>query len=333
MTRPRALFLAATLASVAVVTPARADDALAAEAAFAEARSLMAQGRYAEACPRLQASYDLDPALGTLMNHAECLRQVGKTASAWLRYRTAAAEALRQGQKEREAIARDRAKALEGRLCRVTLRQGASSVLRGTMASRDGATPEPLLLDVAVPVDPGEHTFVFAAPGRAPKTVRLAVQAPLGDAPCAETPVVVPDAGEPLHEVAPPPSPVLPREDAAPLPPVPLREAIAPVVAPAPGWNTWHTLAVVAGSAGVVALGVGSGFGLDAISKNATGNGQCTSHGCSGSGETLLHDAGRSADAATVLFTVGAAALVTGVALWIASPSLHRSPTTALLTF
>src|SRR5687767_12500948 len=113
--RPRLRPGARTLvvASLLLLLPAiaRADgprDSLAAEVLFSEARALMKDGRWEEACPKLEASHSLDPALGTLLNLAECYAKVGRTASAWLRYREAAAVAVQQGQKEREGIARER---------------------------------------------------------------------------------------------------------------------------------------------------------------------------------------------------------------------------------
>ena len=49
---------------------------------FREGRALMKDGDLAAACPKLEESLRLDPAVGTLMNLAECHERQGRTASA-----------------------------------------------------------------------------------------------------------------------------------------------------------------------------------------------------------------------------------------------------------
>ena len=110
---------AAALAAISFTSTAafaQSRDPAAAEAAFSEGQSLMKQGRFEEACRKLEASHALDPATGTLLNLGACYEKTGKTASAWLRYREAAASALAKGQREREEIARARVNALEPQL-------------------------------------------------------------------------------------------------------------------------------------------------------------------------------------------------------------------------
>jgi hypothetical protein len=300
--------------------PAQADDALAAEAAFAEARSLMARGRYADACPKLEASYRLDPALGTLMNLGECMQRTGKTASAWVTFRRAAAEALRVGQPARETIARDRARALESRLCRVVLKSGGTPPFDGLTVSRDDASPEAIPFDVAVPVDPGEHTFEFAASGRQPATVRVDVAPPPADSTCPQTTVTVPAlvakaAAAPASDGASESSPDR----------LTAQQAIG-----SSRWQTSHSVALTTAALGLVSLAVAAGFGIDAMAANAAGNAKCTPQGCTGEGLATLHGAGRSADVATVLASTGAVAVAAGVVLWLLAPSLRAPPTAAL---
>src|SRR6185503_5066326 len=70
------------LAAPASAEPSAADKAVA-DALFTEGKKLLAAGRAAEACPKFVESQRLDPGLGTMLNLADCLEQIGQTASAW----------------------------------------------------------------------------------------------------------------------------------------------------------------------------------------------------------------------------------------------------------
>src|ERR1035438_7696858 len=69
---------------------------VAAEALFEEARSLLAAGKYAEACPKFADSERLGPSVATLLNLANCWEKSGRTATAWATYREAASAAHRR---------------------------------------------------------------------------------------------------------------------------------------------------------------------------------------------------------------------------------------------
>lgn len=90
--RRRWLFTLAVLSvALGVAAPARAQretERGAAEALFTEARELMSQGKFAEACPKLVSSYQLDPGLGTLLNLGVCYKSKGQIASAWSTFRS-----------------------------------------------------------------------------------------------------------------------------------------------------------------------------------------------------------------------------------------------------
>ena len=78
-------FHVVALASLAmlVARTAYAEDSVAvAEHLFQEARVLVERGDYAAACPKLEASQKLEPAVGTQFNLADCYEHVGRTASA-----------------------------------------------------------------------------------------------------------------------------------------------------------------------------------------------------------------------------------------------------------
>ena len=109
------------LAAVLSMThPARAQDSAGAGALFREAKDLMSEGKVTEACPKFQASLELQRALGTLMNLADCLEQDGKTASASRRWDEAIALAT-ELKDDRLGFAEERKVALSGRVPKLVL--------------------------------------------------------------------------------------------------------------------------------------------------------------------------------------------------------------------
>ncbi len=90
----RCLFASLTLMlAVTQASAAQAQDAAGAGVLFTDAKALADAGDYAAACPKFQASLDLDPSLGTRLNLANCLQEVGKYGSAKTQWELAAKEA------------------------------------------------------------------------------------------------------------------------------------------------------------------------------------------------------------------------------------------------
>jgi hypothetical protein len=145
---------------------------------------------------------------------------------------------------------------------------------------------------VPIPVDPGEVVVSASAPQRRP----------------FEATVHVEEAEQRTVEV-----PVLPADAAPP----PTDHPVDPNVPPT-GGSVQRPIAVAVGAAGLVALGVGSYFGLHAISKWNDANAVCPSSTCGDpAGVNLAHDAKQAALVSDVLLGAGVVALAVGVVLWV----------------
>lgn len=158
-------------ASVAVVTPAHAETpatghVATAEALFQSGRKLMREGRFAEACPKLEESQRLDPAPGTRLNLADCWERSGRTASAYREFMEMARSAEQDGEKERASIALHRAKQLENKLTKLVLLVPPSARLKGLQLFRNSTPVREGEWGVAQAVDPGGFVIEARAPGR-----------------------------------------------------------------------------------------------------------------------------------------------------------------------
>lgn len=160
----RALAVAAALCGAAPASAGPKSDPGAAEALFQQARTLMDAGKSAEACPKFEDSYKLDPAPGTLLNIAECSRLAGKSATAWGQFIEAARDFRRKNDERRAQFADQRAAQLKPKLTYLVIR--AASPPPGLVVKRDGAEQSSASFGERLPVDPGKHTFVAEAPGK-----------------------------------------------------------------------------------------------------------------------------------------------------------------------
>jgi hypothetical protein len=138
-----------------------------ADALFDQAREAMARKDYAVACPLLRQSYAAEPALGTLLNLAECEEKQGLTASAWLRFNEAAGWAARNKEQKREAYAAKRAAELKPALQYLAIESEAFPA--SAKLQLDEAEPIELPGRLSIPVDPGPHHCLVSAPGFDPQ--------------------------------------------------------------------------------------------------------------------------------------------------------------------
>jgi hypothetical protein len=193
------------------------------------------------------------------------------------------------------------------------------NLIAGFEVLRDGQPVGRGLYGVAVPVDPGEHQLEARAPGRVPWSSVESVGTN-ADSVTASVPELLPDTS------APPAPAQLPQTGGA---------AVDLAAAPTPteSSSVQRTVGLVAGGAGVVAIGVGAFFGARAMSKND----DAKDEGCDGSrcdsreGLDLTDDAQSAATLSNVFVIGGAALAATGVVLYLTAPT-EEAPAAALST-
>jgi len=259
-----------------------------AESLFREGRELFEGGRAELACEKFDESLRLDPALGSLLNLAECNAHVGRTASAWARFRELAEKARRAGQADREAYAQGKVTELEAKLSYVTLR------FSGAVADSvdvDGQRLGRASYSTALPLDPGQHRVAVAA-GADRYEVAFTVSATPGRS-VVEVPL---DAA---HRIAPKKPPPV--------------ESTATDGRAIAGWVTI--------GAGLIGVGLGSYFGARALSLGEQSDERCDGNVCDAKGLALYDEAHANADGSTASFVISGAALATGTALliWVAT--------------
>ncbi|MDC0742911.1 hypothetical protein [Polyangium mundeleinium] len=299
--------LAAALTLVAAIAlapgPAAAqggDKKAIAEAAFVRGRELMDQGKPAEACPKFEESSRLDPSVGAFLNLGLCNEQLGRTATAWARYKEAATLAHATGDTDRLRIAEEFAGKLAPKLSR--LRIDAETPAAGLVIKRNGEVVGAALLGDPIPVDPGEHTIGATAPGFLSWSTKIVVGKD-ADAKTVSVPALV---------AAPNVKPV--EKETSDAPPA------------ASGTNGLRIAAFVAGGVGVAALGVGAVFGGLASSDVGKADPLCPEKKCNAEGFALIEGAQTKALASTIGFGVGGAALAAGVVLFFVSRSAPKEP-------
>ncbi len=304
--------LALALYTSDVAAQASASDKAAAEALFDQGVRLMKQNSFAEACPKLEESNRIDPGVGTLLYLGECYERVGKTASAWATFREAASLATTSSQPDRARTASTRAQEIEPKLSRLSIELAPEVArIQGVVVKRGGQRIEPSLYGTPLPVDPGEYRVEVTAPGYEVWSTPVTVAGGGGNA-SVRVPGLVkaPESAAPATEpAAPSPGPV----PAATLSPQPPRDAGA-----SGSLTTQETLGLVVGGVGIVGVGLGSYFGVRAISKNSDAEDDCpTDLLCNPEGLKKTDDARADANFSNIAFIAGGVLLTTGVVLYL----------------
>lgn len=312
-------------ASLASAQPEPAGSTALAEVIFQQARELFKQQQYAEACPRFAESQRLEPKLGTLLNLAVCHEKLGKIATAWAEYTSAATIAHREQRKDREDFAREQVAALERRIAHVSLQITAPPA--DLVISLDDQPLDHTALNTPLPIDPGAHRITATAPGKIAwsKTIEAPSER-------AEIPVSIPalEAAIAPQSLGPaPPAPTMP----APAPTlVPLAQP-APVLAP-PLEREDHR-ALIYGGFGVGAAGVlvGAITGGIALAHAGTIRDTCGNNVCGANQQDAISSATTLANVSNVTFVVGALGAGAGVVgLFLSQPRASTSKAALAVT-
>jgi hypothetical protein len=174
----------------AISVPARgqtAEESARAEKLFTEAMALVDKQDFASACPKLEESQRLDPALGTEFNLALCDEKIGKLAAAWRHQSSVVKLAHATGKKGREDAARERLAALAPHVPHLVV----ATSQPGVVVKVDGEIVDSEAFAFYA-VDAGPHTVEASAPGKQPWSQSVAVPDTPADGAGPAVPVQVP---------------------------------------------------------------------------------------------------------------------------------------------
>jgi hypothetical protein len=268
---------------------------------YNQGKELLDAGKTAEACQAFEAAKRLDfTAINLILRLGDCYERLGRTASAYSQYQQAASLAA-AAKDARRSTAEERVAAVEPRLARLVVALAPGSV--GVTVRRNGEIVAGDRLGKPEPIDPGRYTFEATATGKKAWTTLREIGA-------STTITVEVPALEPAASAALSVAPTTP--DAASSP----RRAIG----------------IALGGVGLVGLGVGTAFGVKALSNLAASkaNGHCDADSfCDDAGFLLRRDAQDAGIVSTVTLALGATAAVAGAILWITAPSSAKAATPA----
>jgi hypothetical protein len=280
--------------NAAAPSSARADDMAArnlAEQLFSDGKKLMGEGKFEEACPKLAESQRLDPAGGTILNLAVCHENQGRFASAWSEFREALAMARTDGRRDREQLALEHSTQIELKVSHLTLVVDPKAELQGLTIKLDGEAIGHAAWSSQLPVDPGAHEVIASALGRLDQRVTVQVVG------VADTKTVT----------------ILPLDDV----PAAASSGPSPEATSEPAQPTGkRVVGFIVGGVGLVGIGVGTLFGIDALQKRHDSDASCSGNTCRNqSGVALNDDAQRFAIYSDVGLGVGIVGLVVGTYL------------------
>jgi hypothetical protein len=292
-------------------------DKAAAEALYQLAQRSMAEGKYAEACPKLDASNKLDPGVGTLLFLGECQEKLGKLASAWATFHQAMALAKARSEPDRAAVAEVRAAALQPRLSFVVFDVDSKDDMEGFELRRNGLLIASGSWGVPLPSDPGRFELVARAPGYDAWSTTLTVPAESSETVTVRVPHLT-RAGSSARAA-----------DRRPMTQV----AMTAPAERTSGTSSQKTWAVITFGVGTAAAIAGGALLYLAAQKNSDSVQHCRDNDhtlCSPQGVSQREDAKSLARLATIFGIGGGTVMATGATLYITAPSNPRGAPTGL---
>jgi len=246
-----------------------------AESLFQDGRRLMEAKEYVKASQAFEASQDLDPGAGTLLNLARAYELSGKIASAWSTFAEAEGLAQQKGDSPRSQIARRQRERIEPLVPYVIIEVRGLS--EGAQLKLDEKPLSHRALNLKLATDPGEHLLEVHQEGK--KKIEHSFEVPprrasdnepiivrVGPAAVLDVEVVAPseqrDASSPSSDT---PSTVVRK-------PQSVRES----------QSAWKTAGIVTSVIGGVGFGVGTTLVLQSYDKAARA--ECTDDVCSPGG-------------------------------------------------
>jgi hypothetical protein len=285
-------------------------DPKAAVETFKKGRELFKAGKFAAACEQFEQSQQLDPAMGTLFNIAQCDEKIGKLASAIAAYREIVASDTND---KRKATAAEYAVKLELRVPKIVI--GTTAIAVKVRVTLDGKPVEP---NQPIEVDFGTYTIIGHADGYRDASKRVTIgeesrttSVPLTLEPDHSTPTPVPGPVDPT----PPKDPTQPVDE--------------PAVAPA-ARSSRKTIGVVTLGVGGAALATGVVFAILTHGKWSDAQAVCGGTVCPtqpqvDQANALADQAHSDGNLATVFAIGGAVAAAVGVALIVTAPSAEHA--------
>ncbi len=316
MTLRAGAFALAFLAACPVIAAPTPEDLALSEALFREGKTLLQEGKFDAACPKLAESHRLDPAGGTLITLGLCYEGAGKTASAWVVFSEALSLAERDKRADRIKLSKEHIATLENKLSYLTIELAPEGVGSSDfLVTRDGANVARAALGTASAVDPGKHVIKVSAAGFTPYVVEVDV----GLEADRKKVVIPPLVREPEKPVEPPPPVDKPIPTPVVVEPPPKEQSSGRM-------HPGRIAAISIGAVSAVSLGVGAYFGSSAKSDHDEAIKLCPQSPCpSSEGIQRNESAKESASVATGLLVAGGVGLAAGVVLWLVSPS-HVAP-------